>query len=87
MISIAPVVAAHFDVKSVNAALAQLEMDDEPKPIDVKEMSVKEYLTVSEYHLFLADPIFHLDLITGNFNHAKHVTPFHPPVPTPPPNV
>jgi hypothetical protein len=84
-ISIAPLIAAQFDVKSVKAAISQLE-EDVPKSIDIKEMAVKEYLTVSEYHLFLVDPVFHLDLESGNYDHAKHVQPFYPPVPTPPPN-
>lgn len=84
-ISVAPLVAAHFDVRSVKAAISQLG-EDAPKCIDIKEMAVKEYLPVSECHLFLVDPVFHLDPECGNYDHAKHVRPFYPPVPTPPPN-
>ncbi|WP_207422208.1 hypothetical protein [Desertivirga brevis] len=85
-ISIAPLVAVHFDVKSVKAAITQLEMEDTPKSIDIKGIAIKDYLNVSQYHHFIVDPIFQLDLKCGNFDHDKHVRPFYPPVPTPPPN-
>lgn len=87
VISIAPVIAAQLDPKSVNAAIMQLEIEDDSKPADIKEMSVKEYLTVTSYYVCLASPVLTITAVTGNDDHAKHIQPFYPAVPTPPPNV
>jgi hypothetical protein len=86
VISIAPVIAAHFDVNSVKAAILQLEIENDSKPVDVKEISVKEYLSVINYHVYLDRPVQILPVVNGNNDHAKHHQPFYPPVPTPPPN-
>jgi len=87
VISIAPIIVAHFDPCSVNAAIMQLEIENETKPTDIKEMSVKEYLTVTSFDLQLVHPVHILQVTSGNDDHAKHLQPFYPSVPTPPPNV
>ena len=87
VISIAPVIIAHFDPESINAVIMQLEIEDNAKPTDVKEMSVKEYLTVTSYTIDFIRPVLILKSSLGNDDHAKHLQPFYPSVPTPPPNV
>lgn len=87
VIAVAPVIAAHFDSKSVYAAIMQLEIENDCKPVDVKEMSVKEYLTITNYHVFLVRPVRIIPVTNGNNDHSKHIQPFYPPVPTPPPNL
>jgi len=87
VISIAPIIIAHFDPCSVNAVIMQLEIENDAKPTDIKEMSVKEYLTVTSYSVPLVNPVLILTTMTGNDDHAKHLQPFYPSVPTPPPNV
>ena len=86
VIAVAPVIVAQFDSKSVYAAIMQLEIENDCKPVDVKEMSVKEYLTVTNYYVYLERPVRVILATTGNDDHAKHIQPFYPPVPTPPPN-
>jgi len=86
-ISIAPIIAAQLDAKSVNAAIMQLEIENDCKPADIKEISIKEYLTVTNYQIYLVRPVFEVKMLSGNDDHAKHIQPFYPTVPTPPPNV
>lgn len=86
VISIAPFIVAHFDSKSVNAAIMQLEIENHGKTLDVKESQVKEYLSVTTHSQFVTHPVLLFDSSSGNNDLAKHLQPFYPPVPTPPPN-
>lgn len=86
LISIAPLIIAHFDRQAVNAVIMQLEIENNEKTKDWKETSVKEYLTVSCYGFTILHPaqIILTSLISAD--HDKHVQAFYPPVSTPPPN-
>lgn len=86
-ITIAPLIVAQFNSESVNAAIMQLEIEHNTKPTDVKEISVKEYLTITSYSLAIQGPEILLETTAGNDDHAKHIQAFYPSVPTPPPNV
>ena len=87
VISVAPLVISHFDKKAVNAVIMQLEIENNSKSNDVKESSVKEYFTLSQFRLALTHP---LQLILSSMisvDHDKHLQAFYPAVPTPPPNI
>ncbi len=87
LISAAPLIVAHLDPDSINAVIMQLEIEDNSKPTDVKELSVKEYLTVTSYNDFVPSFVFLESQSVFNEDHSKHMQAFYPPVPTPPPNV
>ena len=87
VISIAPFIVTHFDPKSVHAAIMQLEIEHHSKSSEGKEVSVKEYLTVTGYSLGLTHTVLVHSTSSGNYDHAKHIQAFYPSVPTPPPNV
>jgi len=87
VISVAPIIIAHFDARSVNAVIMQVEIEHNTKPTDVKELSIKEYLSLCGFTINLISPVLVLKPVRLNTEQAKHITVFYPPVPTPPPNV
>ncbi|WP_207428232.1 hypothetical protein [Pedobacter sp. SYSU D00535] len=87
VISVAPIVIAHFDRESANAVIMQLEIEHSPKASDSKEVSVKEYFTNAAHVLFSPSLTFILKAEDISSDHKKHIQSFYPSVPTPPPNV
>lgn len=87
VLSVAPLIMAHFDKQAVNAVIMQLEIEHNAKSNDVKESTVKEYFTLSNFGITLSHPIQLTLSSMISSDHDKHVRAFYPPVPTPPPNV
>lgn len=65
----------------------QLEIENNAKSNDVKETSVKEYLTVGTFGFASVQPTQLVLSAAITIDHDKHVQAFYPPVATPPPNV
>lgn len=86
VIAVAPLIIAHFDSRTVNAVIMQLEIEHS-KPADGKESSLKEYIALTSYSYTILSPAWTLFSLTVNRGHDKHHPPFYPSVPTPPPNV
>ena len=87
VISLAPFIVAHFSQITVNAVIMQLEIENNSKTTDIKEITVKEYFTQNYYGFALAHQVPLILPSMISFDHDKHVQSFYPPVPTPPPNV
>jgi hypothetical protein len=87
VISVAPLVIAHFDKQAVNAVIMQLEIENNAKSNDVKENTIKEYFTISGFGFTVLHPTQIILAAMISADHDKHVQAFYPPVPTPPPNV
>ena len=85
VISVAPLIIAHLDSKTVNAVIMQLEIEH-PKGADAKETSVKEFLAFSSFAFSVPKPV--LTFLTDGLNteQDRHLQAFYPSVPTPPPN-
>lgn len=85
-LSAAPLIVSHFDKKTVNAVIMQLEIENHAKSSDVKETSVKEFFTLGNFGLI---PLHSALLVLTEMitvDHDKHIRAFYPAVPTPPPN-
>jgi hypothetical protein len=87
VISVAPLIIAHFDKQAVNAVIMQLEIENNAKTNDLKETNVKEYFAVSSFGFTILHPTQIILACMLNVDHDKHVQAFYPPVATPPPNV
>lgn len=85
VISVAPLVIAHIDSKSMNAVIMQLEIEH-PKSLDVKDSVVKEFLNFNTFRIGYVSPFLILKRVFID-DHNKHFRVFYPSVPTPPPNV
>ncbi|MGX5687577.1 hypothetical protein [Arcticibacter tournemirensis] len=85
VISVAPLIVAHFDSKTVNAVIMQLEIEHS-KPVDGKESCLKEYIALVSYCYAILSPVWTFNPLTVNRGYDKHHQPFYPSVPTPPPN-
>lgn len=87
VLSVAPLIIAHFDKEAVHAVIMQLEIEHNAKSSDVKENTVKEYFALGNFGFTLSQPIqlLHTKMICSD--HDKHVRAFYPSIPTPPPNV
>jgi len=86
VISVAPLIIAHFNKQTVHAVIMQLEIENDSKSNDLKENTVKEYFTLNNFGFTLSHPIQLVLPSMISFDHNKHVQAFYPPVPTPPPN-
>lgn len=84
VISVAPLVIAHIDSKSMNAVIMQLEIEH-PKSIDVKDSAIKEFLNLNTLKIGSISPVLVLMRVFVD-DHTKHLPVFYPSVPTPPPN-
>lgn len=86
VICVAPLIVNHFNSDTVNAAIMQLEIENDSKA-EVKETTVKEFFLLGDFDF----KIHYLQRIefpsSTRMAQDKHVQPFPPPVPTPPPNV
>lgn len=85
VISVAPLVIAHIDSKSMNAVIMQLEIEH-PKSSDVKDSAIKEFLNLNTLKIGYVSPVLVLMRVFID-DHTKHIRVFYPSVPTPPPNV
>lgn len=85
VISVAPLVIAHIDSKSMNAVIMQLEIEH-PKSTDVKDTAIKEFLNLNTFRIGYLNPFLILTRVFID-DHNKHLRVFYPSVPTPPPNV
>lgn len=84
VISVAPLIIAHIDSKSMNAVIMQLEIEH-PKSADVKDSAMKEFLNLHTLKIGTEIPV--LVLMRAYIDdHTKHIRVFYPSVPTPPPN-
>ena len=86
-LSAAPLIVSHFDKKTVNAVIMQLEIENNAKSNDVKETSAKEYFTLNNFGFISLHPTSIVLPEMIRVDHDKHVRAFYPSVPTPPPNV
>ncbi|WP_069659195.1 hypothetical protein [Arcticibacter eurypsychrophilus] len=86
VISIAPLIIAHLDSKSVNSVIMQLEIEH-PKSVDVKDSAIKEFLNLHTLSITPLNPLLILMPVIVISDHDKHIRSFYPVVPTPPPNV
>ncbi|PRY54427.1 hypothetical protein B0I27_102193 [Arcticibacter pallidicorallinus] len=84
VISVAPLVIAHIDSKSMNAVIMQLEIEH-PKSADVKDSAIKEFLNLNTIKIGSISPVLVLMRVFVD-DHTKHRRVFYPSVPTPPPN-
>jgi hypothetical protein len=84
-ISVAPLVIAHIDSKSMNAVIMQLEIEH-PKSSDVKDSTMKEFLNLNTLRIGYVTPVLVLMRVFID-DHTKHIRVFYPSVPTPPPNL
>jgi hypothetical protein len=87
VLSVAPLIVAHFDKQAVNAVIMQLEIENHAKPGEVKDSSIKEYLTLIHFRLTQMSPTLLVLPSMISVDHDVHVQAFYPSVPTPPPNV
>lgn len=87
VISVAPLIVAQFDSKAVNAAIMQLEIEDDyAKSHEYKEVAAKEFCTHPNYAFVVDRPIQMSAMLNVSYEHDNHVQAFYPAVPTPPPN-
>ena len=87
VICVAPIIVAHFDKKSVNDVIMQLEIEHSAKESETKQVSVKEYLSIISYAVYSPNHVLIMQAELISANHAKHARSFYPSVPTPPPNI
>lgn len=86
-IAVAPLIIEHFDRKSVNAVIMQLEIESETKDKNERTKAVKELYSF-EKTVFIFTSLFNLNEIFSLDSRSKnHIQSFYPSVPTPPPNV
>lgn len=85
VISVAPLIIAHIDSRSMNAVIMQLEIEH-PKSTDVKDSAMKEFLNLNTIKVASISPVLVLMRLFVD-DHTKHIRAFYPSVPTPPPNV
>ncbi len=85
VISVAPLIKAHLDCKTVNAVIMQLEIEHS-KPSDGKEFSAKDFISLNLPGISISSPLCMLDTGHVHTDQDKHVQAFYPSVPTPPPN-
>lgn len=85
VISVAPLVIAHLDKKSVNDVIMQLEIEH-PKSADAKDAGKKDFLNLNAIKIAPLSPVLVLMRYLKLSDHDKHIPAFYPSVPTPPPN-
>ncbi len=88
VISGAPIFFAHLDKNLMNAVIMQLEQEnngDESSKDNVKFADHK--LMFHRYDLTYVPPLTSLGISNSFIDHSRrYVDPYHPSVPTPPPN-
>jgi pyoverdine/dityrosine biosynthesis protein Dit1 len=89
IISVAPVFINQFDRQTMNDVIMQVELEhgadtDTAKNIKVTDIKLIEHHTTDHYVAFR----YHLQVKNSYIEHIKrYVNPYHPLVPTPPPNL
>ncbi|RZK76177.1 MAG: hypothetical protein EOO85_12030 [Pedobacter sp.] len=89
MISGAPVFFVQFDKQIMNAVLMQIEQEHSSDSESGKTgLKYTDYKLVEFHHVDTNSTVLHLFHISNSFiEHSKrYVDPYHPSVPTPPPN-
>lgn len=85
VISVAPLIIAHFNPEAVNAVIMQLEIEHSKSP-DSSESGSKDFITLNAISFNLISPVWILKTGMMLTDHDKHVQSFYPSVLTPPPN-
>jgi len=89
VISVAPVFIAQFDKETMNAVIMQVELEHGPDNDTAKNLKIADMKLVehhnSDHYVSLR---YHLQVKNSYIEHIKrYVNPYHPMVPTPPPNL
>lgn len=90
MISGAPVFFSHFHKDSIKSVIMQIELEHSSDGDSGKvKVNLCDYKVVDFYYAFSFTAVLsHFGISNGYIDHVKrYVDPFHPSVPTPPPNL
>lgn len=87
-ISAAPVFFQHLDKEVINSVIMQIEQEHEDNGESGKILKIVEFKSINHYNSFFSVPLLYEIGIDNNFidHNKRYVNPYHPAVPTPPPN-
>lgn len=87
-ISAAPVFFHHLDKEVVNSVIMQIEQEHEEEGESGKVLKFVEFKSINHHNSFVSIPLVYEIGIDNNFvdHNKRYVDPYHPAVPTPPPN-
>lgn len=87
LISAAPVFLKHMDKELINSVIMQVELEHGSDGESGKMVKYVDYKIISHNYLTYVPVIYDFMLSNEFLNHSKrYVNPYHPSVPTPPPN-
>ena len=89
LISVAPVFVAHFDKEIMNSVIMQVELEHGADSDSGKISKHVDCKIIDHHSMDALLPLrYHFYISNGYIAHFKrYVNPFHPSVPTPPPNL
>jgi hypothetical protein len=87
-ISAAPVFFSHLDKEVMKSVIMQLEQEHESDGDSGKLLKIVEFKLINHNNTFVYIPlVYEVGIDNTFFDHNKrYVNPYHPSVPTPPPN-
>lgn len=87
LISAAPVFLQHMDKDLINTVIMQVELEQGSDGDTGKTLKYIDYKIISHIYTAYVPIIFTFKINNEFLNHSKrYVNPYHPSVPTPPPN-
>jgi hypothetical protein len=87
-ISAAPVFFSHLDKELMNSVIMQIEQEHEADGESGKVLKFVEFKSINHNNCFICTPLLYEIGVDNNFidHNKRYVNPYHPSVPTPPPN-
>ncbi|MDB5020507.1 MAG: hypothetical protein JWQ28_1634 [Pedobacter sp.] len=87
-ISAAPIFFNHLDKEVINSVIMQIEQEHEADGESGKVLKFVEFKLISHSSTFVYTPLVYEIGIDNTFldHNKRYVNPYHPSVPTPPPN-
>ncbi|TDO21797.1 hypothetical protein [Pedobacter duraquae] len=89
IISLSPCFSAHMDKDVVNSVIMQIELEHGADGDSGKILKYVDYKIIDfQYSCTYIPVIYHFGISSSFLDHNKrYVNPYHPSVPTPPPNL
>jgi hypothetical protein len=87
LISAAPVFLKHMDKELINSVIMQVELEHGSDGDSGKMVKFIDHKIISHTYATFVPLVFNFMISNQFLNHSKrYVNPYHPSVPTPPPN-
>jgi hypothetical protein len=87
LISAAPVFLQHMDKELINSVIMQVELEHGSDGDSGKIVKFIDHKIISHSYMTFVPLVFNFMISNEFLNHSKrYVNPYHPSVPTPPPN-